>query len=174
MRSPWQLASTLRFVLINQDTQHTGTGVWLSGFVESSSGDTQSNTVSASPLVASRMAMDDDVLPGGVMVPAGAKIYLCQYVVHRNSLYFPDPDQFDPGRFSPESIEQRPHFAYFPFGGGPRTCIGEVLARLEGVIILAMLAGRFQFELVSGRKVVPYPGITLRPRSGIQVKLKSR
>ena len=121
-----------------------------------------------------RMAMEDDVLPGGAMVPAGAKIYLCQYVVHRHPSYFPDPDQFDPGRFSPESIEQRPRFAYFPFGGGPRTCIGEVLARLEGVMILAMLARRFQFESVRGRNVVPYPGITLRPRSGIHVKLKSR
>ena len=121
-----------------------------------------------------RMAVDKDVLPSGAAIPAGAKIYLCQYVMHRHPSYFPDPDRFDPSRFSREQVEQRPRFAYFPFGGGPRTCIGEAFARMEGVLVLAILAPRFQLELLPQQDVTPHPGITLRPHAGIQMNVKPR
>jgi len=121
-----------------------------------------------------RMAVNRDTLPSGTTIPAGAKIYVCQYVTHRHPSYYPNPERFDPERFSETAVGQRPRFAYFPFGGGPRTCIGEPFARLEGVMVLASLAPRFQFELLSGADVTPVPGITLRPKTGIHVRIKPR
>jgi cytochrome P450 len=74
-----------------------------------------------------RMAMEDDRLPSGIAIARGSKLYLCQYVMHRHPRYFPEPERFDPERFSDAMREGRPGFAYFPFGGGPPTCIGSSL-----------------------------------------------
>jgi cytochrome P450 len=121
-----------------------------------------------------RVACDDDVLPSGAAVRAGTKVYLCQWVVHRLARHFPDPARFDPERFTPEARAARPAQAYFPFGAGPRTCIGESLAQMEAVLALATIARSWCFELVAGQKIVPHPGVTLRPRDGIRVKVRRR
>lgn len=121
-----------------------------------------------------RIALEDDQLPTGTRVPAGSKIYMCQYTAHRNEVFFPDPERFDPGRFSLEKRQTRPRFSYFPFGGGARVCVAESLARLEGVMVLASLARRFDLELCPGQTIEPIGAITLRPGSPIRVAVKPR
>lgn len=116
-----------------------------------------------------RVAVDDDVLPSGVRVLAGSKIYLCQYTAHRNQGFFPDPERFDPDRFRAEVRHTRPRFSYFPFGGGQRVCVAESLARLEGVLVLASLARRFDLELCPGQVIEPVGAITLRPKNPIRI-----
>lgn len=121
-----------------------------------------------------RIAMERDQLPTGTRVPAGSKIYICQYTAHRNEVFFPDPERFDPGRFSPEKRQSRPRFSYFPFGGGARVCVAESLARLEGVMVLASLARRFDLELCPGQTIEPIGAITLRPGRPIRVAVRPR
>lgn len=121
-----------------------------------------------------RKARQVDTLPSGVRIPAGAKLYLCQYVMHRNPRYFPQPERFNPERFSESVKRQRPQFAYFPFGGGPRVCIGESFAKMEGVLVLACIAQRFRFTLVPDQEIVPEPKMTLRPKNGIWIRVESR
>ena len=121
-----------------------------------------------------RMARYEDTLPSGVTIPAGSKLYLCQYVMHRNPRYFPDPGRFDPERFSEPAKKTRPQFSYFPFGGGPRVCIGEAFAKMEGVLVLAMVAQRFTLQLIPGQTIVPEPRMTLRSKSGILMTIRHR
>ena len=116
-----------------------------------------------------RVAVGDDVLPSGVRVPAGTKIYLCPFTAHRNVEYFPNPERFDPDRFQPETRHARPRFSYFPFGGGQRVCVAESLARLEGILVVASLARRFDLERCPGPAVEPVGAITLRPSRTIRV-----
>ena len=89
------------------------------------------------------------------------------YVTQRDPRYYPEPERFDPERWTPEARAARPRFAYFPFGGGARVCIGEGFAWLEGVLLLATLAQRWKLRLAPGHPVTPQPLITLRPRGGI-------
>lgn len=118
-----------------------------------------------------RMANGPDVLPSGVQIRAGSKLYLSQYVSHRNPEYFPDPERFDPERFSESGKQGRPAFAYFPFGGGPRVCIGEHFAKIQATLVLATLMQRIEFTLEPGQIVEPEPGITLTPKYGIRMKV---
>ena len=112
---------------------------------------------------------------GGYVLPAGSLVLLSQYVMHHDARFFPDPARFDPERFTPEAKDARPQFAYFPFGGGPRRCIGEGFAWMEGVLLLATLARRWRMRLVPGHTVEMRPRITLRPgRGGVPVTLESR
>jgi cytochrome P450 len=99
-----------------------------------------------SPLLI-RVARVDDVLPSGQRVPAGAKLLLSPYVLQRNPDYYPDPERFDPERFGDDAGRGRPKYAYFPFGGGPRVCIGQALSTLETTVVIARMAQRFRFEL---------------------------
>jgi cytochrome P450 len=96
------------------------------------------------------------------------------YVMHRNPRHWPDPERFDPDRFTPEAKQARPRFAYFPFGGGPRVCIGERFAWMEGVLVLATIAQRWRFNLTPGQVVEPHPQITLRPRYGMRMVAQRR
>lgn len=104
----------------------------------------------------------------------GTIFVVSPYVTHRNPAYWPEPERFDPGRFTPEAQASRPKFAYFPFGGGPRVCIGERFAWMEGVLILATLSQRWSFRLLPGQMVEPRPLITLRPKNGIRMEAASR
>jgi cytochrome P450 len=99
-----------------------------------------------SPLVF-RVARQDDVLPSGARIRAGSKLLLSPYVVQRDPAYYPDPERFDPERFSAEGRSGRPKYAYFPFGGGPRVCIGQTLASLVSTLVLARTAQRVRLEL---------------------------
>ena len=105
---------------------------------------------------------------GDFEVPAGTTVYMSQYVMHRDPRFYEDPDRFDPDRWLPERSEGRPKWAYFPFGGGPRGCIGEPFSWLEGVLILAGLSYVWRFRpAVDKPAPVAQPLISLRPRDGV-------
>ncbi len=120
-----------------------------------------------------RRAMTDYEV-GGYRIRRGSIVVCSQWVTHRDPRFFPDPERFDPERFRPEAKEARPKFAYFPFGGGPRVCIGEGFAWMEGMLLLAAVARRWRLRLAPGHLVVPAPSITLRPTRGMPMLLESR
>ena len=105
----------------------------------------------------------------GYRVPAGANVVMSQWIMHRDPRFFPCPEAFDPDRWSTETAQLLPKFAYFPFGGGPRLCIGASFAMLEAMLLLATIAQRWRLRMVPGHAVIPAPSITLRPKSGIRV-----
>jgi cytochrome P450 len=107
-------------------------------------------------------------------LPAGTVIIMSQYVVHRDPRWYPEPDRFDPERWTPEAQAARPKFAYFPFGGGPRLCIGEQFAWMEGVLLLATIGQQWRPRLVPGHPVELQPLITLRPKHGMRMVLERR
>jgi cytochrome P450 len=109
----------------------------------------------------------EDVDIGPYRLPKGTHLLFSQYILHRNPKYFPDPLTFRPERFTPESKAQRPRFAYFPFGGGGRQCIGESFAWMEAVLVLVTLAQRWRLAIVPHQQIALQPKITLRPKYGI-------
>jgi len=121
----------------------------------------------------SRTAVGEDWI-GGVRVPPGALITISPYVTHRNPNLWPEPERFDPERFAPVASAGRHRFAYLPFGGGPRICIGNNFAMAEAQVILAAIAQRYRIRLAPGREVTPIGKITLRPRDGVWVTLEPR
>ena len=118
-----------------------------------------------------RMALED-VTIGEWRVPRGSIVIVAEIVTHRDARWFPDPLRFDPSRFTPEAKAARPKFAYFPFGGGPRICIGEGFAWMEGVLLLATIAQQWRFT--GAPDVEPLPLITLRPKGGIRMRATLR
>jgi cytochrome P450 len=108
---------------------------------------------------------------GGYRIPVGANVVMSPWIMHRDRRFFENPEQFDPDRWSGQTAQQLPRFAYFPFGGGSRLCIGASFAMMETNILLATIAQRFQLHLIPGHPVTPQPGITLRPRHGIRMKM---
>ncbi|HEV2201642.1 MAG TPA: cytochrome P450 [Bryobacteraceae bacterium] len=106
---------------------------------------------------------------GEYRIPAGSILLMSPWVSHRDPRWFPEPEKFDPDRWRPEIAEKLPKFAYFPFGGGARVCIGERFAWTEGVLVLATLAQRWKLRLVPGQVVDTRAVITLRPRNGIRM-----
>ena len=111
---------------------------------------------------------------GGYVIPAGSLVVVCQYAMHRDPRYYLDPERFDPERFTPEAKSARPQFSYFPFGGGPRRCIGEAFAWMEGVLLLASLARRWRLRLADGHRVEPLPQHLLRAKHGMWMRLERR
>lgn len=111
---------------------------------------------------------------GGYLLPPGTLVVISPYALHRRPDYFPEPERFDPHRFSPEAEQHLPAHAYLPFSAGPRICIGTRLALMEGPLILATLCQRVVFELAGGQIIVPEPLITLRPRNGVEVIIRHR
>ena len=111
---------------------------------------------------------------GEYIAPAGSIIIMSPYVVHHNPLYYPEPFKFDPERWTPEAEAVRPKFAYFPFGGGPRVCIGEQFAWMEGVLLIATFAQKWRMHLAPDHPVEPKPMITLRPKYGMKMTLEPR
>lgn len=108
----------------------------------------------------------------GYRVPAGANVVMSQWIMQRDPRYYRDPDRFDPDRWGTEACARLPRFAYFPFGGGPRQCIGAGFAMMEAVLLLATIAGRFQCELMEDQEIIPVPSFTLRPKQGIRMRLR--
>jgi cytochrome P450 len=111
---------------------------------------------------------------GGYDVPARSLVVMSQYVMHRDERYYSDPLVFDPLRWRPEVRELRPQFSYFPFGGGPRRCIGEGFAWMEGVLLIATLAQQWRMRLVPHHPVALKPLITLRPKHGMRMTISRR
>jgi cytochrome P450 len=111
---------------------------------------------------------------GGYELRPGDAAVMSQWVVHRDPELWPDPLRFDPLRFEAAPKAARHRFAYFPFGGGPRVCIGDGFAWLAGMLLLATLAQRWRFELVPGQRISPLPRVTLRLRHGLRLVPRSR
>ena len=116
--------------------------------------------------VTERIAEGDDEICG-YRIPAGSIIVVSPYVMHHHPAYWENPESFDPQRFLPERSAGRPRYAYFPFGGGPRMCIGNSLALTEAQLVLASVYQRYHLELASGHPVEPLPLVTLRQKGGL-------
>jgi cytochrome P450 len=110
---------------------------------------------------------------GPYRFPAGTYFFFSQYVMQRDPEYFPDPLRFDPERFTPEAKAARPRFAYFPFGGGGRQCIGESFAWMEGVLLLATIAQKWRLRLLPDQQIDVQPKITLRPKYPIHMRVEA-
>ncbi len=119
-----------------------------------------------------RKALNDFEL-GPYFLPRGTTLLMAQWIAHRHGEYFPDPLAFEPERFGPDA-PARPKFSYFPFGAGPRQCVGESFTWMEGVLILATISQRWRLRLVPGHRVKPQPLITLRPKYGMQMTVEAR
>lgn len=123
--------------------------------------------------IISRKALGDDEI-GGYRVPAGALVVTSPYATHRLAEFWEEPDAFRPERFVPEGAAGRPKFAFYPFGGGPRLCIGNQFALVEAALVIATAAQRFRLRTVPGHPIEVEPGVTLRPKHGLLMKLERR
>ncbi len=121
--------------------------------------------------IMSRKATQEDVI-GGYTIPVNAFVAMSPYTMHRHPDYWQNPDQFDPQHFSPEQVAARPRYAYYPFGGGPRGCIGEAFALTEALLIMATVMQRYRLSLVADYAVEPDTVYTLRPSNGVLVTLQ--
>src|SRR5205807_7488657 len=127
-----------------------------------------------------RDAINDDEI-GGYRIPAGSTILLCPYLTHRHPEFWDNPEAFDPDRFLPERSVGRPRHAYFPFGGGPRLCMGAEMAIMETLLILSMIVQKYRLHLVSCHReeaecildMIPRYGVraTLQPQSSVAVSM---
>lgn len=111
---------------------------------------------------------------GPYRLPAGTHVFLSQYVLQRDERFYPDPLKFDPLRHTEEEKAKRDKFEYFPFGGGPRQCIGESFAWLEGVLLIASIAQTWRLEWIPGQPVAVEEKITLRPKYPMRMHLHAR
>ena len=125
------------------------------------------------PGISTRVALMDDEICG-VKVRKGTQVAIAPWVLHRHRTLWDNPERFDPERFNVQRSVGRPRFAYLPFGGGPRVCIGAVLAMTEATLILAVLAQRYQPRLMDGETVTLQTRITLRPKDGMKMRLERR
>jgi cytochrome P450 len=125
------------------------------------------------PALTGRVAREDDGICGHP-APKGTEVAIVPWVLHRHCTLWDAPGRFDPERFSPGRSADRPRFAYLPFGGGPRICIGAALAMAEVSLLLATMAQRHRLRLVPGQDIVLQHRVTLRPRSGIRMLLERR
>jgi len=110
----------------------------------------------------------------GYHIPPKSAIVLGQFLTHRHPEFWEGPDQFRPERLLGEAPANRPRFAYFPFVGGPRVCIGSQFAMIEAQLVLATVIQRYEMDLVADHPVVPDPTFTLRPKYGVKVTLRER
>lgn len=120
-----------------------------------------------------RLAIEDHNL-GGYPVPKGTGIAAVTWIVHRDPRWYQSPEEFLPERWQPDLLKTIPRFAYFPFGYGPRQCIGNSFALMEATLVLATIAQHFRFTLIPGHQVTPLASLTLRPRYGLHVEIHSR
>ncbi len=120
-----------------------------------------------------REAIQEDEI-GGYHIPGRSLVALNQFLTHRHPDFWEDPERFDPERFTPERSSGRPTFAYFPFGGGQRVCIGSQFALMEATLVLAMLVQRYRVRLVPGHPVEFDTMFTLRPKYGVRVTFERR
>ncbi len=120
-----------------------------------------------------RLVVEDHEI-AGYAVTKGMGVAMAQWVVHRDPRWYDAPEEFRPERWEDDLLKRLPRFAYFPFGGGPRQCIGNAFALMEAALILATIARKFRLLLVANHPVVPLASITLRPRHGVRVTLESR
>ena len=123
--------------------------------------------------IVGRRAIDEYQL-GGHVAPPRAIVVMSPYVMQRDPRFYAEPDRFDPDRWTPEFRAALPKFAYFPFGGGPRQCIGESFAWMELILLVATISQQYRLRLVPGHPVVPQPLITLRAKHGMRMTVERR
>jgi cytochrome P450 len=118
----------------------------------------------------------DEVEVAGYRLPPKTIVLMSQWVTHRDARWWPDPERFDPDRWLPPdgANSDRPRYAYYPFGGGPRNCIGEAFAWYEAILVLATVARTWRLEAVDPGPLDVIPTITLRPRRGLSVIVRRR
>jgi len=114
----------------------------------------------------------EDVELGGYLVPAHTVVFMPQWIVQRDKRYFKDPNEFVPERWLSEETKSLPKFAYFPFGGGPRICIGNSFATMEAIIVLVTVSQKFLVDVLPDWKIVPKASVTLRPKYGVRARVK--
>jgi cytochrome P450 len=114
----------------------------------------------------SRLAQQDDEV-GGYHVPAGSDVLICPYTLHRHPAFWDAPERFDPGRFDPAVVADRPRYAYIPFGAGPRFCVGSHLGMMEATFIISTLMRDLRLEKTPGFEVKPEPMMSLRLGGGL-------
>ena len=122
------------------------------------------------PALARDAAREDEI--GGYRIPARSTVIVSPFVTHRHPAFWEQPEVFDPDRFTPDRVAQRPKGAYFPFLGGPHQCIGNEFAMLEMGLIVAMVLQRFDVELLPNQAIRPKAALTLRPSAPARVLLK--
>jgi cytochrome P450 len=115
-----------------------------------------------------------DFETGGYVMPAGSVVIISQYLMHHDARFFPEPWKFDPERWTPEARATRPKYSYFPFGGGPRGCLGEGLSWMQGTLIIALLAQRWHMNATTTRPVELFPRVTLQSKHEIRLHLERR
>jgi cytochrome P450 len=116
----------------------------------------------------------EDCEIGGYHVPKGTQVWISQYVVHRDPRYFAEPEAFRPERWENDFAKKLPRYAYFPFGGGPRVCIGNAFALMETTLCLATIARRYRVRVVSKQPLPWVAAVTLRPKEAVRVVLEAR
>ena len=120
-----------------------------------------------------RLAMEDTVI-GGYPVPKGMIISMAPHVIHRDARWYPEPDAFQPERWTRDFEKSLPKCAYLPFSTGPRICIGNSFAMMEAVLVLATIAQRYQLAMLPGQPITPHATLTLRPHPNLQMTLAAR
>ena len=121
-------------------------------------------------IIARSVSVGDEI--DGCEIPAGSIVFVSPLVLHRHPRLWENPEAFDPERFAPERAQSLPKGAYFPFGGGPRQCIGNGFAMMEAQLVLATLLQRFRLDLLPGHATVLEPSITLRPKHGMPMEIR--
>lgn len=116
----------------------------------------------------------EDIELGGFLVPKGAQVWMCPWSIQRDPRFYPEPNTFEPERWRRDSIKSLHKYAYFPFGGGPRLCIGQAFAQMEAILLLATLARAFRIEVQPDPVVTPVPSVTLRPKHGMRGRIVRR
>ena len=111
---------------------------------------------------------------GGYQLRAGTTVFMSPWVMHHDQRYHARPEVFEPQRWTPERAGSLPKMTYFPFGGGPRICIGNTFAMMESVLLLSTIAQHWSFTLAPGQRIEPAPLFTLRPRAGIRLVVCQR
>ena len=122
--------------------------------------------------IVTRRAVEEDEI-GGCSIPEGSRLMLSPYVTHRRPEFWDNPEGFDPERFAPESDNGSQRYAYYPFGGGPRQCIGNNFARMETTLVVSAVMQRYRLDLIPGQEVKAQPRSTLGPRPGVWVRLRA-
>jgi len=120
-----------------------------------------------------REAIDDCEI-GGYRVRARTQIFMFQWATQRDARFYDEPLEFKPERWTDQFIERLPKYAYFPFGGGPRACIGASFAMMEIILVLATIGQKFRLQLVHDHPVTILPAMSLRPKEGIRVIVRER
>src|SRR5205085_9432769 len=123
--------------------------------------------------IINRVALHD-VTVAGIPLRKHQTVIMSVYTIHRRPEFYPAPERFDPDRFLPGNEKRRPRHAYLPFGAGPRICIGNHFALLEGQLLLATLAQRVTFALAPGQQIVPAPVFVTRQKDGCRVIVQRR